>query len=68
VEYGLTASYGSLSYESVATGTSHNLVLTGLKGGSLHHYRVKSLDASGQTAVSGDFTFTTTGAVTSTGK
>ena len=68
VEYGLTASYGSLSYESVATGTSHNLVLTGLKGGSLHHYRVKSLDASGQTAVSGDFTFTTTGSVTSTGK
>ncbi len=59
VEYGLTASYGSQSYQSTATGTSHWIPLTGLKAGSTYHYRVKSLDAKGNTAVSGDFTFTT---------
>ncbi len=59
VEYGLTSAYGTLSYESTHTGTAHNLVLNGLRSGTTYHYRVKSLDASGNTAVSGDMTFTT---------
>ena len=64
VEYGLTSAYGTLSYQSAATGTSHNLVLSGLTAGTVYHYRVKSLDsATGLTGVSGDLTFTTTGGV-----
>ncbi|MBI5201770.1 MAG: fibronectin type III domain-containing protein [Elusimicrobia bacterium] len=59
VEYGLTASYGSKSYQSTATGTSHWIPLSGLKAGTTYHYRVLSLDSKGNTAVSGDFTFTT---------
>ena len=63
VEYGLTSSYGSLSYQSTATGTFHQLPLSGLKAGTTYHYRVKSLnDATGKTDVLGDFTFTTSGA------
>jgi hypothetical protein len=62
VEYGKTTAYGTLSYQSSATGTTHQISLTGLTAGTLYHYRVKSKDdATGLTGVSGDNTFTTTG-------
>ena len=38
--------------------TSHSQGLSGLTGSTLYHYRVKSKDAAGNPAVSGDFTFT----------
>jgi hypothetical protein len=39
--------------------TSHSQALTGLTGGTLYHYRVKSRDAAGNPAESGDYIFTT---------
>jgi hypothetical protein len=60
VEYGLTSSYGSTTYQSTATGTSHNMPLTGLKSKTTYHYRVRSLNsATGRTDVSGDYTLKT---------
>src|SRR5262249_16746141 len=41
--------------------TNHLVKLPDLVPGSLYHYRVKSSDASGNLAVSGDFSFTTAG-------
>ena len=59
VEYGTTTSYGSSSSLNSSMVTSHSMALTGLTGGRLYHYRVKSKDAAGNQGVSGDFTFTT---------
>jgi hypothetical protein len=39
--------------------TAHSQSLSGLIAGTLYHYRVRSRDATGNEAVSGDFTFTT---------
>ncbi len=58
VDYGTTTAYGSL----VAAGsmlTSHNVSLVNLAPQTIYHYRVRSRDATGNTALSGDFTFTT---------
>jgi phosphodiesterase/alkaline phosphatase D-like protein len=60
VEYGTTASYGSTTNEDTARERSHSVRLTGLKPRTTYHYRVKSKDASGLWAESGDATFTTT--------
>jgi len=59
VEYGPTTSYGQSTTFNPALVTAHSQVLSGLTAGILYHYRVKSRDASGNLAVSGDFTFTT---------
>src|SRR5207237_3995654 len=59
VEYGLTASYGSATTLDPTLGTSHTVTVGGLTGNTTYHYRVKSKDASGNLATSGDFTFTT---------
>ncbi|HEX8185796.1 MAG TPA: fibronectin type III domain-containing protein, partial [Blastocatellia bacterium] len=59
VEYGATTGYGSLSTLGSAMVTSHSVALGGLSAGTLYHYRVKSKDAAGNKATSGDFTFTT---------
>jgi hypothetical protein len=63
VEYGTTIAYGSstplnnpVAFQKV---TAHALPLTGLSGGTLYHFRVKSRDTSGNLGISGDFTFTT---------
>ncbi|TMK43228.1 MAG: hypothetical protein E6G55_12625, partial [Actinobacteria bacterium] len=40
--------------------SSHSVGLSGLSASTLYHYRVKSRDAVGNLAVSGDVTFTTT--------
>ena len=60
VEYGLTTSYGLSTSLDASLVTSHSVSLAGLNANTLYHYRVKSKDASGNLAVSGDFTFTTT--------
>src|SRR5206468_2194476 len=59
VEYGPTTAYGSSTPLDPSAVTDHAQVLSGLAAGSLYHYRVKSRDASGNLAVSGDLTFTT---------
>jgi chitodextrinase len=58
VEYGSTSSYGSLASATGLT-TSHAVTVPGLQPASTYHYRVVSGDAAGNTARSGDFTFTT---------
>jgi hypothetical protein len=60
VEYGTTTTYGSMTTLNSTLVTSHVASLTGLTGGTLYHYRVRSKDPAGNLAMSGDFTFTTT--------
>ncbi len=62
VEYGTTATYGTSTALNSTRTTSHSQALTGLTAGTLYHYRVKSKDAAGNPAVSGDYTFTTASA------
>ncbi|TSC72144.1 MAG: fibronectin, type III domain-containing protein, partial [Parcubacteria group bacterium Gr01-1014_38] len=59
VEYGTTITYGSSTTLDPARVTSHSQVISGLTANTLYHYRVKSRDAAGNLATSGDFTFTT---------
>jgi len=59
VDYGPTAAYGSSTILDAAQVTAHSQTLSGLTPSALYHYRVKSKDAAGNAAVSGDFTFTT---------
>ncbi|HEY4488559.1 MAG TPA: peptidoglycan-binding protein, partial [Candidatus Paceibacterota bacterium] len=59
VEYGTTTSYGSMTTLNATLLTSHSVVLSGLTDSTLHHFRVISKDASGNTATSSDVTFTT---------
>ncbi|MEA3165766.1 MAG: hypothetical protein QOJ26_632, partial [Thermoplasmata archaeon] len=57
VHYGTTAGYGS---DATASGTtSHSASLSGLTAATTYHYQVESTDACGNTAPSGDQTFTT---------
>jgi hypothetical protein len=58
VDYGLTSAYGSTA-ANAALLTNHSQALTGLTASSTYHYRVKSTDAAGNTAIGGDSTFTT---------
>jgi uncharacterized protein (TIGR02597 family) len=63
VEFGPTVAYGS-SFPvpaDPALVTAHSVILTGLSSGQLYNYRVKSMDAAGNSVNSGNFTFTTTG-------
>jgi len=60
VEYGTSAAYGSATTLNTSMTTSHNGTLSGLAATTVYHYRVRSRDAAGNLAVSGDFTFTTT--------
>jgi hypothetical protein len=59
VEFGRTAQYGFASPIDPQAALSHDIQLTGLAPGSMYHYRVKSRDANGAVAASGDQTFTT---------
>jgi len=61
VEYGTTASYGSSSPLNSSLVASHSVALPGLTSGTTYHYRVKSKDAAGNEATSGDYTFGTEG-------
>jgi type VI protein secretion system component Hcp len=59
VEYGTSTGYGASSALNSSRVTAHSQALSGLSAGTLYHYRVRSADAAGNTAVSGDYTFTT---------
>jgi hypothetical protein len=59
VDYGLTTAYGSATPVNASLLTAHAMTPTGLVANTLYHYRVKSRDAAGNLAVSGDLTFTT---------
>ncbi len=59
VEYGTTTAYGNTTTLNTSLVTSHSQNLTGLTSSTLYHYRVRSSDAAGNSAVSGDYTFTT---------
>jgi hypothetical protein len=59
VEYGLTAAYGKTTTLISSMAASHSQTLANLSSKTLYHYRVKSKNAAGYLAVSGDFTFTT---------
>ena len=59
VEYGTTASYGSMTMINAALLTTHSAALTGLASNTTYHFRVLSKDAANNLATSGDLTFTT---------
>ncbi|MEK7152438.1 MAG: LamG-like jellyroll fold domain-containing protein, partial [Patescibacteria group bacterium] len=59
VDYGLTTSYGDSTAVNSSLAISHTQVVAGLNENSTYHYRVRSTDAAGNTATSGDFTFNT---------
>ena len=59
VEFGTTAAYGSLAAPDSSTATVHARILGGLSAGTAYHYRVRSADAAGNLAVSGDLVFST---------
>ena len=59
VEYGTSTSYGSSSTLNTTLATSHLVNLSDLSAVTTYHYRVRSRDAAGNLALSGDFSFTT---------
>jgi hypothetical protein len=59
VEYGPTTAYGSFSTLDGALAAAHSVTLSGLNAASQYHFRVRSRDAAGNLATSGDATFTT---------
>ena len=67
VEYGTTTSYGSSTTLNTTMLTAHSATLSGLSAGTLYNYRVKSRDAAGNLATSGNFTFTTSSSTSSAG-
>ncbi len=75
LEYGPTPAYGTLGLLAASLVTAHSLAIDRLAAGATYHVRVRSRDAQGDLAVSGDYpmvlagapaaTTTTTGAATS---
>ena len=61
LQYGLTTAYGSTTVLNSALITSHAQAVSGLLPSTVYHYRVRSRDAAGNLAMSGDFTFKTLG-------
>jgi hypothetical protein len=59
VNYGSTTAYGSTTTLNASLVTAHRVQLSGLSDARVYHYRVRSSDAAGNLAVSGDFTFRT---------
>lgn len=58
VEYGTTTAYGSVA-STIGFVTNHVMPIAGLIPGTTYHVRVTSVDASGNSVVSGDLAFTT---------
>jgi hypothetical protein len=63
VEYGTTTAYGSSTTASIAMVPSHLQSLSGLAPSTTYNYHVKSKDAAGNLAASGNYTFTTTAGI-----
>jgi len=59
VEYGLTKLYGKTSKRDSIPVTLHKIMLGQLQANATYHYRVRSKDAAGNLALSGDFVFVT---------
>ncbi|NKE72133.1 fibronectin type III domain-containing protein [Candidatus Manganitrophus noduliformans] len=59
VEYGPTTAYGSLSTLNTTLLAAHSASLTNLQPATTYNYRVISRDAAGNTATSGNNSFTT---------
>ncbi|HEU5170880.1 MAG TPA: carbohydrate-binding protein [Gemmatimonadales bacterium] len=59
VEYGTTTGYGTASAPSAVGSVTHTVVLSGLAAGTPYHFRVRSGDAAGNLATSGDYTLAT---------
>jgi phosphodiesterase/alkaline phosphatase D-like protein len=55
VEYGPTTEYGLITPLDPRLLTNHQVMLTNLVPNTRYHYRVRSRDAAGNLAVSGDF-------------
>jgi hypothetical protein len=66
VEYGTTTAYGTTTTLNSLLVTSHSQALSGLQAATLYHYRVWSIDAVNNVAISGDNTFTTLAAADTT--
>ncbi|MBI3547520.1 MAG: fibronectin type III domain-containing protein [Elusimicrobia bacterium] len=64
VEYGATASYGTLSPLTSTLSSAHSVSVSGLSPSSTYHYRVRSKNSGGVLSVSSDNTFTTPAAMT----
>ncbi len=60
VMYGLTTAYELGTVSNASLVSFHSIQLSGLSSSTLYHYKVRSADAGGNTATSGDQTFTTT--------
>ena len=58
-EYGLTTSYGNLTPLDSSLLTIHSVTIIGLSSFTTYDFRVRSRDAAGNEAVSGNRTFTT---------
>src|SRR5207253_4723322 len=58
-DYGTTTAYGSSTALNSTKATTHSAGLSGLAASTTYHFRVKSRDAAGNLATSGDYTFTT---------
>lgn len=59
LEYGLTTSYGNQTSLNLALIKYHSVAMADLTPNTTYHYRVKSKDAVGNVAMSGDNTFQT---------
>jgi PKD repeat protein len=59
VEFGLTSAYGNLTTLDSNLVTVHSVEVTGLDSYTPYEYRVRSQDASGNEAISENFSFTT---------
>jgi phosphodiesterase/alkaline phosphatase D-like protein len=59
VEYGTSASFGSLSTLVTALTTPHSITLSGLTANTTYYFRVRSRDAAGNLATSTSATFQT---------
>lgn len=65
IEYGTTDALGSTQSSTDLT-TSHSITISGLLSSTTYYYRLKSLDAGNNEAVSGTSTFTTSSAGSTT--
>jgi len=66
VDYGTTTDYGSVAGSPTGV-TEHSIQLTKLEAGTEYHFRVRTADASLNTVLSDDYTFTTEAAADTDG-
>ncbi len=59
IMFGVTTSYGMQTALDNTLVNAHMQTLVGLSANTMYHYKVKSVDASGNVSISADYTFTT---------